>query len=310
MQTYVYRNQVLGVTVSDEPGVLLAELRELRHRSRADRHGYAFPLLLFGGLILAAPLLYAPGDGQYTPQGSLAAFFGIQSGMDKASPNLIAWYWLATIVVGVAATAWWYHRRAERVGIATDTRGVVVGALAALGGFVVGANLLLSLPSRETSGALYSEPATNLPILFGSALGAGVVGYWSTRRGRTIARRGWGLSLTALLATATFATVGVYLHNGMTALIVIAVVLLTLAWLERSTLLGVVGALFTLAAIPANHQLFYWDLTDLFGRLGWSAGVEDVRTYTLQALLVPAAILIAGGVVAAVRHVPAGGRDD
>lgn len=296
--------------MSDEQGALLAELRELRRRTRADRHGYAFPLLLFGALILAAPLLYAPGDGGYTPQGTLAGFFSIQSGMDKTSPNLIAWYWLASITVGVAGTAWWYHRRAERTGVETGTGPVVVGALAALGGFVAGANLLLSLPSREAGLALYSEPATNLPILFGTAAGAGAVGHWSTRRGRTVTQRGWGLFLTALLATATFAAVGVYVSNGMVALVVIAVVLLTLAWLERSRLLGAIGVLFTLASVPAVHQIRYWDFNDLFGRLGWSADVTDVRTLTLQALLVPAVILIAGGVLAASRTIPAGGRDD
>jgi hypothetical protein len=31
---------------------LLGDLRSLRDRARADRRGYAFPLFLFGGLIL------------------------------------------------------------------------------------------------------------------------------------------------------------------------------------------------------------------------------------------------------------------
>jgi hypothetical protein len=295
-----------GHVMSDESGALLADLRALRHRTRADRHGYAFPLLLFGALVLAAPLLYAPGDGSWTPPGTLARFFGTQSGLDKASPNLIAWYWLAVIAVGVGGTVWWYRRRAERIGVATDTRGVVVGALAALGGFVVGANLLLAMATP----ALYSEPATNLPIMAGSAVGAGLAGYRSTRAGRTDGQRGFWLFLTALFAASAFAAIGVYLHTGMTALVVIAVVLVALAWLERSVLLGVVAGLFTLAAVPANHQLWYWDFPDLFHDLGWTVAVTDVRAYTLQTVLVPAVVLLAGGVVAAVRRVPAGGRDD
>jgi hypothetical protein len=295
--------------MTDQPAALLGELRELRDRTRADRHAYALPLLLFGALILAAPLLYAPGGGAYTAQGTLARFFGIQYGMDKANPNLIAWYWLATIAVGVMATAWWYRRRAQRIGVATDARGVMISAVAALAGFVTGANLLLSLTSSDTGGSLYSNPAANLSILTAGVAGAVATGYWSTRRARTVTARGWGLFLTALFTTVAFAAVGVYLSNGMSALIVIAVVLLTLAWLERSTLLGVVGALFTLAVIPANHEIFYWEFRNTFEWFGWSSDVTDVRVHTLQTLLVPAVILIAGGAVAMPRTTRPGGRD-
>jgi hypothetical protein len=81
---------------------VLAELGELRHRTRADRHALAVPLLVFGALILVAPLLYT--TGAFGEPGPLARFLGVQLGVDKANPNLIAWYWLATLAGGVAAT--------------------------------------------------------------------------------------------------------------------------------------------------------------------------------------------------------------
>jgi hypothetical protein len=240
MQTYVHRNHVGGPEMSDA-AALVAGVDTARARARVDRRGYACPLFLFSGLLLVAPLLYVPGDAVTEP-GTLESLLGVQGGADKAHPTLIAWFWLATIVGGVAATVWWHRRRGQRVGVETDTRALITAGVA---------------------------------------------------------------------ATVAFAALGVYSHNGMRGLLVIAVLVLTLAWLDRSVPLGVIGALFTLAAIPANHQVFYWDLSRLFDRLGWESGV-DGRLPVVQQLVVPAMILLGGGIIAAAQalRVPAGGRDD
>jgi hypothetical protein len=271
-----------------DAATFLAGVDAARARARVDRRGYAFPLFLFSGLLLVAPLLYVPGHAVSEP-GTLEVLLGIQGGADKAHPTLIAWFWLATIVGGVAATVWWYRRRGQRVGVETDTRALVTAGVAATVGFVVGSWLL---------GDLYSAPATNLTILVGAAVAA------------VVAIRRSPLAC-AVFATVAFAALGVYSHNGMRGLLVIAVLVLTLAWLDRSVLLGVVGALFTLAAIPANHQIFYWDLSRLFNRLDWESGV-DGQLPVCQQLVVPAMILLGGGIIAAARgrRVPAGGRDD
>ena len=280
-----------------DAATLLSDLTALRQRTRADRHGYAFPLFLFGGLILLAPLLYA-ADGQSEEGGVLARVFRTNAGQDPTSPTLIAWYWLATLVVGSLSTAWWYRRRANRTGVETDTRAFLLAAGAAFAGFLLGVYLL-----GEVASELYGAWMVNVPLILGSVAAAGVATFWSTRPDRPTVQRTAGMFVAAVFAALAFTAIGIY-ANMFSALYVIAVGLLVLAWLERSVLLGVTGVLFTLTAIPATMSVrvlgMYVDARAIFHHLGFEA--PGLQVEVLQTLLLPAAILLIAGAVAALSQ--------
>jgi hypothetical protein len=300
------------MTTDEEPAAtdLLDDLRSLRDRVRADRRGYAFPLFLFGGLILLAPLTYVSTpltpdpDGGYAivdrgPFPQFTPFHG-----NVTYPGLINWYWVLTIVGGMAITGWWYRRRALRLGVETDTRSPFVAALAVLAGFLLWQPILEQLAQKYSHAyTLYSSPWLNLPILFGSAAAATAVLAWTFRPQRTERQRAAGVFVGVLLASLTFATVGVYLIKGFSALLAIAVALLVLAWRERSTLLAVATALFVAFSIPANHWLWEWDPGEVYRRLGWTSGLDEGRLFAIQNLLVPGLVLVLGGLAAVLtRH--------
>jgi hypothetical protein len=282
----------------DDNTGLLTDLDALRRRARDDRHAYAFPLFLFGALILLSPVLYASvlplADGEALTVGP-GTFPQFTSNGAKY-PDLVGWYWVATIIGGLWATSWWYRRRARRHGVETDVRVPTVAAMAALVGFLAWEPLFgdLLLQLFDYYGGFYSTPAINLPILFGSAAGAVAAGLWSTRR------TGWpraaGVAVAVFLTTVFFGAVVVYLIRGYGALVIIAAALLALAWAERSALLAVVGGLFTGAALLVN----LYDVDNVFDRLGWRGGWND-QVSTLQAMLLPGMILVVGGVVAVIR---------
>jgi len=278
---------------------ILADLDALRRRTRDDRHAYVFPLFLFGALILLSPVLYA--TTLPLPEFELVVIdtgpFPQFSPIGQQYPDLVGWYWVMTIIGGLWLTTWWYRQRARRHGVETDVRVPTAAAVAALAGFLVWP-LLFGTLLRDVFGhysGLYSTPALNLPILFGSAAGAVAAGLWSTRR------TGWtrtaGVAVTAFLTTVFFGAVGVYLINGYAALVIIAAALLVLAWVERSVLLAVVGGLFTAAALLVN----LYEVQNVFYRLGWRAGWND-QVSTLQVMLLPGIILIVGGMVAIIRE--------
>jgi hypothetical protein len=283
---------------------LLAELHTLRRRAREDRHGYAFSLLLFGALILAAPLLYAPAaemdysSDAFDPavvkgDNLLVRIFRTTAGPDPAHPTLIACYWLFVLVAGFGATAWWYRRRAARVGVETDTRAFLVAAAAAFAGFFLGTYVF----SRYAV-SLYGAWQVNLSLMFGSLVLAVLVLWWN--------RRPPGVFVASVCGAVTFSAIAVYTNKGFSALLVIAGGLLALAWLERSALLGVVSVLFTLAAVPSTAMIVnptvVLDPGYLFYLLGWEYDWADTRMYALQQVLLPAAVLLAGGTVAAIRY--------
>jgi hypothetical protein len=291
-----------------DAATLLSDLTALRHRTRVDRHGYAFPLFLFGGLLLLAPLLYATDQvyyefDDYDPRQNGSNFlirvFRTAAGPDPVSPTLVAWYWLATLVLGSLATAWWYRRRAERAGVETSTRAFLVAAGAAFAGFILGSYLL-----QDYSLALYGAWTVNLPLILGSAAAAAIVTFWGTRRDRTPTHHTIAVFVAAVFAATAFAAIGVYANRGFSALYVIAAGLLVLAWLERSVLLGVTGVLFTLTAVPAtlHWSLFstYIDARAVLHHLGFGAANRQLEV--LQVLLVPAAILLIAGAVAALTR--------
>lgn len=310
MQTCVHDKQVGGTMT--EPQELLGDLRTLRDRTRADRRGFAFPLLLFGGLILVAPVLYSPfttviqqGDGSYfipAPTGPFPQFTPAPTNVED--PWLVGYYWVTVIVGGFAATAWWYRHRARRLGVEADLSVTLIAAGVALAGLLVGPDLLRLTLSADLG--LYSAPWLNLPILFGAAALSAITFRWGSRPARPARSRSVAMAAGTLLAAVAFAALCVYFRS-FTQLIVIAVGLLALAWWERSVLLGVVATLFTIASVPANHSLWYWDLPNLFSDLGWQtpygpAG-HDARVHAWQTLLIPGLLLVGGGVIALLtRH--------
>lgn len=286
---------------------LLGDLRSLRDQARADRRGYAFPLFLFGGLVLFAPLLYStvpiPADlhewSLHVDPGPFPAFTPMPL---VENAWLVDWYWMLVIVGGLAATGWWYRRRAQRFGVESSVVVPFAAAGAALLGLLVGPELLDQVLDGDGGLALYSTPAINLPILFGSIVLSALTFVWAFRPHRTDRARVAGVFTGTMFAMLAFSALFVYMRFGYAGLLVIAVALLVLAWWERSVLLGVVATLFTAVSVPASHALWYWDLPSLFDELGWSASF-DARLHAFQTLLVPGLVLAVGGAVAALtRH--------
>jgi hypothetical protein len=292
-----------------EPQALLGDLRSLRDRARADRRGYAFPLFLFAGLILFAPVLYTPAP----PPPSLDEMIVVDEGpfpqftpmlSHVSDPWLVDWYWILVIVGGLAATGWWYRRRARRLGVETNIRVTFAAAGAALLGLLAGPRLLqYVVVGDDLWPVLYSAPSVNLPILFGAAILSALTFGWGSRPQRTDRARTAAVFAGTLLGMVAFSALCVYFFMGFAGLLVIAVALLVLAWWERSVLLAVVAVLFTAVSVPANHSLWEWDLPYVFGRLGWQGGWDDARVFAFQTLLVPGLVLVAGGVTAVLtRH--------
>jgi hypothetical protein len=282
---------------------LLTDLHKLRARARADRQAHAFPLLLFGVLILAAPLLYTPAaEPDYSVDGwdprvegsnILVQIFRTTARNDPAHPTLIAWYWLLVLVGGFGATLWWYRRRAARVGVETDTRGLVITAVAGFAGFCLG-----TFAFSRYALSLYGAWQVNLSLMFGSLGLAALVLWWN--------RRPLGMFLASVCGAVTFSSIAVYTNKGFSALLVIAGGLLILAWLERSMALGVVSVLFAMAVAPTTAMIanptVRLDPTTIFADLGWAASWENTQLYAFQQLLLPAAVLLVGGAVAAIRY--------
>ncbi|HEX6353635.1 hypothetical protein [Actinophytocola sp.] len=279
---------------------LLADLRKLRTRARMDRQAHAFPLFLFGALILLAPVCYASYDPwtelELVPN-DRGPFPQFTPGILLKYPELVGWYWALTIVGGLWLTGWWYRHRARRHGVETDTRMPTAATVAALLGFLVWGPLfstLLEAGFDDFDGS-YSTPAVNLPILFAAAALAVAAGLWSGRR------TGWsrtaGVAVAAFFAAVAFGALGVYFSHGYAALVIIAAALLALAWVERSALLTVTGVLFTGVALLVN----LYNVENVFYRLGWDSG-SDQQVVAVQSLLPAGIVLVVGGVVAVVRQ--------
>ena len=119
-----------------EPSEMLSEMRAVRQRARRARHAYWFPLVLFGLLTCASipfylqPVITRTGVFGWASSGpgvlQSRYFVGPLAGAD------VAYYWLAALLAGVAATALWYRWRGDQVGLRTPTRGYLVTGLVLL----------------------------------------------------------------------------------------------------------------------------------------------------------------------------------
>jgi hypothetical protein len=172
--------------MTESPADLLGDLQQLRRKVRRDRRGYAFPLLLFGVLILAAPLCYESvpttldDTGSFTVEragGPFPVFMYIW--LPLRNDVLVEWYWMLALLIGFAATAWWYRRRAAQVGLQTDLRGYIIAAGTGVFGLVFGVPVLETTAAARNS--LYSNPGVNLPT-GGLLVIGGVIALLQSRR--------------------------------------------------------------------------------------------------------------------------------
>jgi hypothetical protein len=111
-------------------------MKVLRHRVRAARHGYWFPLVLFGGLTCASIPFYrrpaplaGPGVSAIAGAGPDWPFLGGYPPLTGSGG--LAFYWMAALLGGLLVTQCWYWWHARRVGVATRSRAyfVTMGAL-------------------------------------------------------------------------------------------------------------------------------------------------------------------------------------
>ena len=93
------------------------------------RHGYWFPLVLFGLLTCGAAPLYVaaaappPGSLTYSADTGPILLNGTPFG---TSSFYIGWYWTVALVGGYLLTLLWYRRHASRAGVRTPARGYLI----------------------------------------------------------------------------------------------------------------------------------------------------------------------------------------
>ncbi|MEV4001636.1 hypothetical protein [Actinomadura sp. NPDC049753] len=111
------------------PDRILDEVARLRRLTRARARGAAVPLMIFGLLTLASIPLYShpfhametlPDGGSASRPGSTSGYAGLD-GFDRSGALSIA-FWLITGPLSYLACAWWYRRRAARVGLTVRWR--------------------------------------------------------------------------------------------------------------------------------------------------------------------------------------------
>lgn len=294
-----------------------------------EHNGYWFPMLLFGLLILAAPLMYRPstlpagmdflwrpGSGQLPISG--LAFAPLQQfgtfNEVLGDPMSVALYWFCVVMFGPLCTLGWYHVRARRLGVAPQTGWYLLYASASLMLYVV----LYPLIEFVTLSFYPGTAAGPSPAAQHLAAGLGVAGFVAglgvaagaivpRRFGRVLSRARWtigGLGMLLAIASAAAIELIAYLQprNGYGALLIIGIGLLALSLVEPGRACAVIAIGFTAVTLAMN----------LLGqRMPWSAtatpGFSPVHM-ALSNLLPPAVILIAGGLYGLASGLLAGRR--
>lgn len=257
----------------------------LRNRVRDDRHGYWFPLLLFGILSFGSiPLSGAdPNPTDHLVDGrsdwwiNPLAHLGLNRDHEVLHPLPLELYWVGVLVFGVLATVWWYRRQALRVGVETSTReyvqAAVFGSLAALVGIPISTNLFFQ----------YSTIYPTLPVVLVAMavlLGLAFLAFRAKRARPLFVSVGLVLASMAL-SLLQVPDVGVDLGmGGMAQFTVIALGLPTLAWIERSRLCAVIAVVFAGSVLVANNSPMHIDA------LG-----------NAQDILLPSTVLVLGGLI-------------
>ncbi|WP_328455942.1 hypothetical protein [Amycolatopsis sp. NBC_00438] len=263
------------------PALLLHEMARLKTRTRADRHAYVPPVLLFGALVLLAPLWSSGGPARFDVAG---VWFG--------TPMQL--YWLIAVVGGFLATACWYLCRGSRYGVRTPIRAYLAVGFIGVVAISFGMPVVESFAYR-VGRSPYAQPSFAVPVvLIATAVLGGLLWVRSTLTGR-VARGAATVAamLSGLVALGAldllFAPVRPY-----APLVTIALGLVGLAWLERSRLLGVISGLFAAATLLAN----LYNMQNVFFHLGVFARYEGEATHAFTNTLLPGLILVVGGVVA------------
>lgn len=260
---------------------LLDEMTRLKIRTRADRHAYVPPLLLFGALVLLAPLAYA----------SVAPRFYVL-GVSYGQPSEL--YWLFAVLGGFVATAAWYLYRGNRRGVRTPIRAYLAIGIVGVPAILLGLPVISSFPYRM-SRSPYADPTFTVPVLLGAVAALAALLWLLPKLGSNLAR-GITIAVAMVLGFIALAMLDVLFAPARpyAPLLVIALGLVGLAWLERSRLLGVISAAFAGAAVLVN----LYNMGNVFYHLGIFARWEDERTNAFMNLVVPGTILVVGGLVA------------
>ncbi|MEV6711461.1 hypothetical protein AB0M48_05375 [Lentzea sp. NPDC051208] len=243
--------------MTSDPGELLDELAGLRKRTRDDRHGYWFPLLLMGVLsLLSLPLSQAdPHPTEHLVDGGPGPWINplvhLTLKTEVVHSLALSLYWLGALLVAVLATVWWYRWRARRVGVETPTGSYVRVALLGLIAVLFGIPLSTSVILKYT--LFYPLPhvaAMVMAVLLGLAVLA-----FRARRMRPLFVPVGLLLASVALSLLQLPDVGIDLGMGGGAqFMAIAAGLLTLAWIERSVLCSVIAVVFTTVALIVNNS--------------------------------------------------------
>ncbi len=287
-----------------------------------DRDGYWFPMLVFGVLVLLAPLVYrtaGPSDVDYVwnpavgsaPRISGFAFAPLQQfGTCNAAlgdPMVVALYWFCVVMFGPLLSLLWYHRRAVRGGQGQQTGWYLLYACTSLALYVVlfpviefVAKLQANATGRPDSGTMAVLDVVTVGGFLAGLTVAGVAA-WPLRSRTPLSTTRWALSgLGMLLAIANAATIEflTYLQPkaGYGGLLIIAVGLLALSLVERGAVCFVVAVLFTVTALVVNVVGFTGALTRLGADDDWTPlGVA------LANLALPGVLLLVGALVGGLR---------
>jgi hypothetical protein len=263
------------------PAVLLDEMTRLRTRTRADRHAYVPPVLLFGVLVLLAPLWAYGGPPRF---GAAGVWFG----------EPLELYWLVAVVGGFLATACWYLCHGTRRGVRTPIRAYLAIGFVGVVAISFGLPVVESFAYRVERSP-YAEASFTVPVMvIATVLTGGLLWLRSTLVGRTARVAATAVAvLSGLVALGAldlrFAPVRPY-----APLVTIALGLIGLAWLERSRVLGVISGVFAAAALLAN----LYNMENVFFHIGVFARYEGPETQAFTNTLLPGLVLLAGGAVA------------
>nr|BFE50728.1 hypothetical protein GCM10017745_41550 [Saccharothrix mutabilis subsp. capreolus] len=181
-------------------------------------------------------------------------------------------YWMVALTVGFLVTVWWYRWRAGKVGVETSTRLYAQVTLFVLAFPLLGVPVLTELFFNRLG----------WPVAL-AALVVGVVAVTlvAKRKLRT------AVAVLALILVGHLVTIFPFGH-----LLVVAVGVLGLAWVERSALCTTFAVLFAVWALFVNG----W-ATWVYGAFLWPAPLVDTGD-----LLSSALVLVSGGVAGLVAR--------
>jgi hypothetical protein len=290
---------------------------------RRDLGGYWFPMLVFGLLIIAAPLVYQPSGPSdadmdvWNPAvnssshisglafAPLQQFGSCDSGL--GDPMFVALYWFSVVMFGPLISTLWYHRLAQRNGSTPQTGWYLLYACTSLALFVVAFPVIefvaVHLPDQNTPSPntmVFLDILTTCGFVAGLVIAAAAA--WPCRFRTRLSTRRWAISWFGILLTIAAAAAIVFLtylqpRDNYGALLIIGVGLLALSLVERSRVCAVVAVLFTASALMVNLT----GIWPVFRLLGIKLAPLPEATSTLVTVALPVAILLTGAVIGFVR---------